>query len=253
MRPATPIGYARSLPRLLVLLLGLGGARRVGAEPPTAESRQPRPSVVVASVLDEGEDVRAQVQDQLLEDIAGRDISILGDEPLTIAITEAPDDAAAVRVAFHHRAQEIFSWTCVCGGAELQEQLPGATAEALRRIRAKATRSSAGESVAPLGVVAPEPVDERGLDRALAMHVTGIGMVGLGVGALAAGSSVAITRAVLGADAPAWSIACAVSGGALAAVGLPLLIVGHRRVFARSRVSLRIAPVGPGLALRGRF
>jgi hypothetical protein len=263
-----------ALPWLLAVVLGLGPSLcEARAEPGVAEptlaprtpeasdrSGSPRksPPVVVESVLGEGEDVRAQVEAELLAGLDGVDLSTPDGEPVVIVIAEAPDDGAALRVGFRHGAGEVYEWTCRCSGLELQEQLPGHTREALRRVRAVAKRAVVEPSPPlpppPRPVAPPDPRPERRYGRALGMFATGGVMTMLGGGAVLAGGAVMITRAsAVDADVPPWAIALTATGAAAVAVGVPLLVVGHRRIRSERSVTLRLVPAGPGLALRGRF
>jgi hypothetical protein len=241
----------------LTLLLAVGTARRAYAEPPPAESAE-APTVIIASLLDEGDDVRAQVQARLLEDLEGRDTTTPDGQPLIIDITEAREAGSTVRVGFRMGTKEVYVWTCACGAMELQQQLPGATLEALRLARVLSRQAVVeAPAVAPPEptVAEPEPTASRSPDRAhrwWTMHVVGIGITGLGVAPLAAGSAALITRAAAKGDLPTWAIASAATGAVLVSVGVPLTVIGYRRD-RRSSITLRLVPTGSGLAVHGRF
>lgn len=213
---------------------------------------EPEPTVTISSVLGEGDDVRGEVEATLLADLEGTDLSTPDGQPIVITISEASHDAMTLQVGFQHAGEEVYTWVCECSGLELQEQLPGRTREALRVLWGTAQRTEA----APLPrrpVLSPDPSEARRFERGLGMLGAGIALTSFGLTAAIAGGSAMGVRAAARANLPTWAIISVAAGGATAAVGVPLLIVGARRTRASDRAVLRVVPSGSGLVLRGRF
>lgn len=212
--------------------------------------------VEVRVEIDGGSEIADQLQAATVEALAEAEVepTLPGGAPLEIVVAPDPRELGAYRIVVSHRGERIHAWSCPCSGDELRADLRAKAVEAwdvARRPLLVATADEHEERPAPSPEA--EPTNRRKPSRGFGLWVAGMTTTAVGASLVLGMSALLVIDKTT--DYPAQPVTYGVlgAGAALGAAGVPMWIVGRRRL--RTTASLGPASHGRGLvfSLRGRF
>lgn len=221
---------------------------------PTAESV--RTLVVVRVDLPGGEEIAASMTDAVVEWLSDAEVEITlpGGLPLEIVIGPDPAEAGAYIVTYLHGGDPQRSWSCACTGDEMRFRVGRDSVSVWKRLNAKAEPEP--ESPAADG---PQPVDPSAaatveLDRYERLRFGGSIATLVGSGILLTGGALLVATHIGDNRLSPAGLAVTSVGGVGVAVGVPLWVIGKRRI---QNTSLSWVPPWRGrggvVTLVGRF
>jgi len=207
--------------------------------------------VVVRVDMDGGAEVAELMHADALSALRDAEVQgeLSGGTPLEVVISPDAEQPGAYSVVLIHDGERVDAWSCACSGDELRARLRVTVVRAWKAIAVvkEAVISPASEPRVEAELPS-DPLPKVSYGRGFGMWLGGLGAVVLGGSLVVGGAVTLIVDDARGIETRPIQLGLFGAGAVVAAAGIPLVVVGLRRMGQRS-LSLAPPPRGRGLVL----